>query len=107
MYSCIKEKQGALIRSMLAQQTFSALSEENLDAPQGLRGNSQGIHGCIVKIQCLQVAHAFFYPGSIDFRNPIDGHTPRAPLPLPWYQPRLIFMVEYYEKINRLILDFY
>lgn len=42
----------------------------------------------------------------IDFGNPIDGHAPRAPLSLPQNPPRLIFMVEYYEKINRLILDF-
>ena len=47
-----------------------------------------------------------FLSESIDFGNPIDGHTPRAPLSLPRYQPGLIFMVEYYEKINRLILVF-
>ena len=47
----------------------------------------------------------FLFEG-IDFGNPIDGHAPWAPLSLPWYQPRLIFMVEYYEKINRLILVF-
>lgn len=74
----------------------------------GLRGKLQGIQRvrCIGKIQCLQVAHAFSYPRALIFGNPIDGHSPRALLSLPRYQPCLIFMVEYYEKINRLILVF-
>lgn len=33
-------------------------------------------------------------------------HVPQARLSLPPYQPRLIFMAEYYEKINHLILVF-
>lgn len=47
----------------------------------------------------------FFPSEHIDFWkfNRRDGHAPRASLSLRRYQPCLIFMVEYYEKINRLI----
>lgn len=47
-----------------------------------------------------------FLSQSIDFGNPIDGHAPKAALSLPCNEHCLIFMVEYYEKINRLILVF-
>lgn len=43
---------------------------------------------------------------NIDFGNPIDGRAPQALVSLPRYQPCLIFMAEYYEKINRLIFVF-
>lgn len=58
----------------------------------------------IVNVPYLQVDHAFFHPRGIDFGNPIDVHAPRAPLSLRHLRTCLIFMLDYYEKINRLIL---